>query len=84
MLQQQQGTGRKPLRIHVRLSVYRGQVYGVGVLHGTSYPDIDATIVKWIATKWKTASWFGVGTQQAVSFEIDPTLRKVRFETGAS
>ena len=84
MLQQQQGTDRKPLRIHVTLSVYRGQVYGVGVLRGTGYPDIDATIVRWIAAKWKTASWFGIGTQKAVSFEVDPTLRQVRFQARAS
>ena len=84
MLQQHQGTDRKPLRIHVTLSVYCGQVYGVGVLRGTGYPDIDATIVRWIAAKWKTASWFGIGTQKVVSFEVDPTLRKVRFETAAS
>ena len=30
MLQQHQGTDRKPLRIHVTLSVYCGQVYGGG------------------------------------------------------
>jgi len=84
MLQQRQGTDRKPLRIHVTLSVYRGQVYGVGVFRGTGYPDIDATIVRWIATKWKTTSWFGIGTQKAVSFEVDPTLRQVRFQTRAS
>ncbi|MBV8969818.1 MAG: hypothetical protein JO331_12280 [Verrucomicrobia bacterium] len=84
MLQQQQGTDRRPLRIHVTLSVYRGRVYGVGVLRGTGYPDIDITIVRWIAAKWKTASWFGIGTQQAVSLEIDPALRQVRFQTRAS
>jgi hypothetical protein len=84
MLQHQQGTDRKPLRIHLTPSVYHGQVYGVDVLRGTGYPDIDATIVRWIAARWKTASWFGIGTQKAVSFEVDPTLRKVRFETAAS
>jgi hypothetical protein len=84
MLQQQQGADRRPIRIHVTLSVYRGQVYGVGVLRGTGYPDIDITIVRWIAAKWKTASWFGIGTQQVVSLEIDPTLRQVHFQTRAS
>jgi hypothetical protein len=84
MLRQQRGADRKALRLDVTLSVYHGQVYGVNVLRGTGYPDIDSTIVKWIATKWKTASWFGVGTENAVSFDVDPTLRQVRFQTGAS
>jgi hypothetical protein len=84
MLRQQQGADRKPLRLYVALSVYQGQVYGVHVLRGTRYPDIDSTIVNWIAANWKTALWFGVGTENAVSFDIDPTLRQVRFQTGAS
>jgi hypothetical protein len=83
MLGQMQGADRKPLRLDVTLSVYRGQVYGVSVLRGTGYPDVDATVVKWIQSNWKTAPWFGVGTQSAVSFDIDPSLRQVRFETRA-
>jgi hypothetical protein len=82
-LSQKQGADRKPLRLDVTLSVYRGQVYGVSVLRGTGYSDVDATVVKWIQSAWKTAPWFGVGTQSAVSFDIDPTLRQVRFETRA-
>jgi hypothetical protein len=69
--------------LDVTLSVYRGQVYGVSVLCGTGYPDVDATVVKWIQSNWKTAPWFGVGTQSAISFDIDPTLRQVHFETRA-
>jgi hypothetical protein len=84
MLRQQRGADSKPLRLSVTLSVDHGQVYGVNVLRGTGYPDIDSTIVKWIAAKWKTASWFGVGTMNAISFDVDPALRQVRFQTGAS
>jgi hypothetical protein len=84
MLRQQQGADRKPLRLHVALSVYQGHVYGVHVLRGgIGYPGIDSTIVNWIAANWKTASWFGVGTENVVSFDVDPTLRQVRFQTEA-
>ena len=85
MLRQQQGADRKPLRLHVALSVYQGHVYGVHVLRGgIGYPGIDSTIVNWIAANWKTPSWFGVGTENAVSFDVDPTLRQVRFQTEAA
>jgi hypothetical protein len=84
MLRQHRGSDREPLRLHVALSVYHGQVYGVHVLRGTGYPDIDSTIVNWIAANWKTPSWFGVGAENAVSFDVDPTLRQVRFQTEAS
>jgi hypothetical protein len=84
MLRQHRGSDREPLRLHVALSVYHGQVYGVHVLRGTGYPDIDSTIVNWIAANWKTPSWFGVGSENAVSFDVDPTLRQVRFQTEAS
>jgi hypothetical protein len=76
-----QGADRKPLRLDVTLSVDHGQVYGVNVLRGTGDSDVDSTIVKWIQSNWRTASWFGVGTQSAVSFDVDPNLRQVRFET---
>jgi hypothetical protein len=84
MLRQQRSADSKPLRLDVTLSVYCGQVYGVGVLKGTGYPDIDSTIVNWIAANWRTAPWFGVGTQNAVSLNIDPSVREVRFQMGAS
>jgi hypothetical protein len=84
MLGQQQGPGSKPLRLDIGLSIDHGQVYFVNVLRGTGYPDIDTTIVKWIAANWRTAPWFGVGTQNnAVSFDVDPIVRQVRFRTGA-
>jgi hypothetical protein len=79
-LSQMQGADGKPLRLDVTLSVDHGQVYGVGVLRGTGYPDVDSAVVGWIRANWKTAPWFGVGTEQAVSFDIDPTLRQVRFQ----
>jgi hypothetical protein len=80
-LSQKQGIDGKPLRLDVTLSVDHGQVYGVGVLRGTGYPDVDSAVVRWIQSNWRTAPWFGVGTEQAVSFDIDPTLRQVRFQT---
>ena len=83
MLRQHQGADRKALRISVTLSIYSGQVQGVSVLRGTGYPEIDSTIVHWIAESWKAAPWFGVGTTYAVSFDVDPALRQVRFQTGA-
>jgi len=83
MLSQMQGADRKALRLDVTLSVDHGQVYGVNVLRGTGYTDVDSTIVRWIQSNWRTAPWFGVGTQSAVSFDIDPSLRQVRFETRA-
>jgi hypothetical protein len=82
MLRQHQGADRKPLRVSVTLSIYSGQVQGVSILRGSGYPEIDSTIVNWIAANWKTAPWFGVGTTYAVSFDVDPTLRQVRFQTG--
>jgi outer membrane biosynthesis protein TonB len=75
-----QGADGKALRLDVTLSVDHGHVYGVGVLRGTGYSDVDSAVVRWIQANWKTAPWFGVGTENAVSFEIDPTLRQVRFE----
>lgn len=78
----QRNADSKPLRLDVTLSVYRGQVYGVSVLRGTGYPDIDSTIVNWIAANWRTAPWFGIGTQNAVSLNIDPSVREVRFQKG--
>jgi hypothetical protein len=83
MLSQMQGADHKPLRLDVTLSVDQGQVYGVGVLRGTGYSDVDSAVVRWIQANWKTAPWFGVGTQSAVSFDIDPTLHQVRFATRA-
>jgi hypothetical protein len=79
-LSQMQGADGKPLRLDVTLSVDHGQVYGAGVLRGTGYSDVDSAVVRWIQSNWKTAPWFGVGTESAVSFGIDPTLRQVRFE----
>jgi hypothetical protein len=80
-LSQMQGVDGRPLRLDVTLSIEHGQVYGVNVLRGTCYLDVDSAVVRWMQANWKTAPWFGVGTENAVSFEIDPTLRQVRFKT---
>jgi hypothetical protein len=44
MLRQQQGGDSKPLRLYIVLSINHGQAYGVNVLRGTGYADIDSTI----------------------------------------
>jgi hypothetical protein len=79
LLLQQQGADQKQLRIDVRLSVDRGRVYSVTVLRGSDYPDIDRTIVNWIAANWKLASWFVGGEDYVVSLDVDPALRQVVF-----
>src|SRR4029077_11906380 len=75
MLRQHRGSDREPLRLHVALSVYHGQVYGVHVLRGTGYPAIASSTVNRIAANCTPFMWRGAIMVCAVSFDIGPAIR---------
>src|SRR5580658_7539528 len=58
MIRQQQGPNPQIIPVDINLAVNQGVVYAVSIRHGSGYPDIDNTIVRWIATNWRTDNWF--------------------------
>jgi hypothetical protein len=78
-LRQQQGSNPQIVPMDVNLAVDRGVVYGVSIRHGSGYPEIDNTIVNWIASNWRTDNWFRGGDAYVVSLDVDPVLRHVVF-----
>jgi hypothetical protein len=79
MLRQQQGANPQIVPIAVNLGVNEGVVYGVSIRQGSGNPEIDRTIVRWIATHWRTDNWFKGGDAYVVDLDIDPELHRVVF-----
>jgi hypothetical protein len=79
LLRQQQGSNPQIVSVDVNLAVDHGVVYAVSIRHGSGYPDIDNTIVHWIASNWRTDNWFKGGDDYVVSLEVDPVIRHVVF-----
>jgi hypothetical protein len=79
LLRQQQGSNPQIVSMDVNLAVDRGVVYAVTIRHGSGYPEIDNTIVNWIASNWRTDNWFRGGEGYVVSLDLDPVLRHVVF-----
>lgn len=79
LLHQAQGSNPQIVPVDVNLAVNRGVVYAVSIRHGSGYPDIDNTIVNWIASNWRTDNWFKGGDAYVVSLDVDPLLRHVVF-----
>ena len=81
MLLQQRGANGQSLHIDVQFAVEDGRLYQVFVRNGngTGYPDVDRTIVHWIATNWRLAPWYAGQEHLVVSLEVDPALRQVVF-----
>ena len=79
MLLQQHGAEGQSLHIDVEFAVEDGRLSNVTVRNGTGYPDVDRTIMHWIATNWKLAPWFLGQEHFVVSLEVDPALRQVVF-----
>ena len=79
MLRQEQSGHLEPIPLDIGLSVDHGKVYNVSVYRGTGYPDIDTTVVRWIAANWKTYPWFAGGNSYVVALTIDPALRQIVF-----
>jgi hypothetical protein len=79
MLRQEQGANRQIVPIAVNLAVNEGVVYAVSIRQGSGYPEIDHTIVHWIATNWRTDNWFRGGDAYVVNLDIDPVLHHVVF-----
>jgi hypothetical protein len=79
MVRQQQGPNQQIIPVDLNLAVNQGVVYGVSIRHGTGYPEIDNTIVKWITNNWRTDNWFRGGDAYVVSLDVDPVLRHVVF-----
>jgi hypothetical protein len=75
----QQGPSPQIIPVDVNLAVNEGVVYAVSIRHGSGYPDIDNTIVRWIATNWRTDNWFKGGDAYVVSLDVDPLLHHVVF-----
>ena len=82
-LRQQQGSNPQIVPLDVNLAVDRGVVYAVSIRHGSGYPEIDNTIVNWIASNWRTDNWFRGGDAYVVSLDVDPVLRHVVFRGNA-
>jgi hypothetical protein len=78
LLHQREAEGQS-LHIDVEFTVEDGRLSNVTVRNGTGYPDVDRTIIHWIATNWKLARWFVGQEHFVVSLEVDPTLRQVVF-----
>ena len=78
-LLQQHEAERQRLHIDVEFGVEDGRLSQVTVRNGTGYPDVDRTIIHWIATNWKLAPWFVGQEHLVVSLEVDPALRQVVF-----
>lgn len=79
MIRQQQGPNLQIIPVDVNLAVDQGVVYAVSIRHGSGYPDIDNTIVRWIANNWRTDSWFRGGDAYVVSLDVDPVIHQVAF-----
>jgi hypothetical protein len=79
LLRQEQGSNPQIVPVDVNLGVDRGVVYAVSIRHGSGYPEIDNTIVNWIASNWRTDNWFRGGEGYVVSLDVDPVLRHVVF-----
>lgn len=79
MLRQEQGANPQIVPVAVNIAVNEGVVYGVSIRQGSGNPEIDHTIVKWIATKWRTDNWFKGGDAYVVQLDIDPVLHHVVF-----
>ena len=79
MIHQQQGPNPEIIPVDVNLAVNHGVVYGVSIRNGSGYPQIDNTIVRWIANKWNTDNWFRGGDSYVVSLDVDPVLHHVVF-----
>ena len=84
MVRQQQGPNQQIIPVDLNLAVNQGVVYAVSIRHGTGYPDIDNTIVRWIANNWRTDTWFRGGDAYVVSLDVDPVLRHVVFRNNDS
>ena len=78
-IRQQQGPNPQIIPVTVNLAVNHGVVYGVSIRHGSGYPNIDNTIVRWIANNWTTDNWFRGGDAYVVSLDVDPGLNHVVF-----
>jgi hypothetical protein len=79
MIRQQQGPNSQIISVDVNLAVNHGVVYGVSIRHGSGYPEIDNTIVRWISNNWRTDNWFRGGDAYVVSLDVDPVLHHVVF-----
>ena len=79
IIHQQQGPNPEIIPVDVNLAVNHGVVYGVSIRNGSGYPQIDNTIVRWIANKWNTDNWFRGGDSYVVSLDVDPVLHHVVF-----
>jgi hypothetical protein len=79
MVRQQQGANFQIVPVDVNLAIYHGIVFGVSIRNGSGYPDIDHTIVHWIAGHWRTDNWFKGGDAYVVSLDVDPVRRHVVF-----
>jgi len=79
MIRQQQGPNRETIPVDVNLAVNHGVVYAVSIRSGSGYPQIDHTIVRWIANKWITDNWFRGGDSYVVALDVDPVLHRVVF-----
>jgi hypothetical protein len=79
LLSRLQGSNPQIVPVDVNLAVNHGVVYAVSIRHGSGYPDIDRAIVNWIASNWRTDSWFKGGDAYVVSLDVDPVLRHVVF-----
>jgi hypothetical protein len=82
MLRQQQGANPEIIPVALNLAIDHGVVYGVSIRHGggSGYPDIDRTIVNWVANNWRTDIWFKGGDSYVVQLDIDPELHHVVFQ----
>jgi len=79
MIRQQQGPNSQIIPVDVNLAVNSGVVYGVSIRHGSGYPEIDNTIVKWISNNWRTDNWFRGGDAYVVSLDVNPVFHHVVF-----
>ncbi|MBV8100518.1 MAG: hypothetical protein JOZ31_15325 [Verrucomicrobia bacterium] len=79
MIRQQQGRNLQIIPVDVNLAVDHGVVYAVSIRHGSGYPEIDNTIVRWISNNWRTDNWFRGGDSYVVSLDVDPVLHHVVF-----
>ena len=84
MIHQQQGPNSQIIPVDVNLAVNQGVVYGVSIRHGSGYPEIDQTIVRWIAENWRTDNWFRGGDAYVVSLDVDPVAHHVVFRNNDS
>ena len=79
LLRQEQGSNPQIVPVDVNLAVDHGIVYAVSIRHGSGYPEVDNTIVNWIASNWRTDNWFKGGDAYVVSLDVDPVIRRVVF-----